>query len=62
MAKMKSLQLFIAEQFTKKDKTINLEEGIELAKGLWSKAMINKDPKAICELNTYIREWGIGSE
>ena len=62
MAKMKSLQLFIAEEYTKKDKTIDLEKGIELAKALWNNAMIEKESEAIIELNGLVRRWGMESE
>lgn len=62
MAKMKSLQLFIAEEYTKKDKTIDLEKGIKLAQSLWKNAMIKKKSEAIIELNELVRRWGMESE
>lgn len=60
MTNGKTLLIFIADELSKKQKT-NKEEGIVLANNLWKKALVKKDPHAICELNTYVREWSVGS-
>ena len=57
MGRMKDIRLFIAEEIEQALVYKDLDVAFVLADELWDKAMKEKDPRAIEQLNRFVSKW-----